>query len=199
MQKRLFLPLKTLPIRIGQSIKSLARLLYFKPAYLIVAVGFSIVFYEIIFWMLNIGLFQYMMLSPTVGIVDKIMVIIGSYSGIFGLPISWLAIILFAVSILQGVAVSALIYSIKKERAMNRSIMKDLGGTGVAGALAVVGLGCAVCGTSLITPILTFLFATSSVAVADQVGMYSAVLALVVSLITVYLAGYKLSARLTVD
>lgn len=80
---------------------------------------------------------------------------------------------------------------------MQRSILKDLGGTGIAGVLSVLGLGCAACGTSLVTPILTFLFATSSVAVAEEVGLYSAVLALVASLVTVYLAGLKLSLRLT--
>ena len=199
MKRKLFLPIRTLPSRIFLSIKAIAKLLYFKPTYLIMAIAISIVFYEIIFWMLNIGLFQYMMLSSDVSLYDKFMVIVGSYSGIFGAPISPLAITLFVVSILQGVAVSALVYSIKHERSINKSILKDVGGTGVAGALAVMGLGCAACGTSLVTPILTFLFATSSVAVAEQVGLYSAILALIVSIVTVYLAGYKLSSRLTIE
>lgn len=197
MKKKL-LPIKSLPSRILLSIKALVKLLYFKPSYLLLAFGFSVVFYQLIFWMLNIGLFQYLMLSPTVGLAEKFMVVVGSYGGVFGTPTSWLAIILFVVSILQGVAVAALVYSIKRERAMNKSIVKDLGGTGVAGVLAIMGLGCAACGTSLITPILTFFFATSSVAVAEKVGLYSALLALIVSAITVYLAGYKLSSRLDV-
>ena len=101
-------------------------------------------------------------------------------------------------SVLQGAAVAALVYSIRKERAMNRSIAKEFGGTGFAGVLSVLGLGCVPCGTSLVTPILTFFFASSSVAIAEEVGYYSAVLALIVSLITAYLAGYKLSSRLEV-
>lgn len=192
------LPLRSLPLRIQLSLTSLIKLLYFKPVYLLLAIGVSVVFYEFIFWFLNLGLLQYLLSSPYLTIQDKFSMLTGSYTGIFTLPLSPLALILFVVSIFQGISVSALVYSIRQERSVNRSFLKDFGGTGVAGALSVLGLGCAACGTSLVTPILTFLFATSSVAVAEEVGFYSAVLALIVSTITVYLAGLKLSSRLKI-
>ncbi|MGK2896176.1 MAG: hypothetical protein ACSLEY_01040 [Candidatus Saccharimonadales bacterium] len=189
------LPLKSLHKRVWLSFSSLVKLLYFKPAYLFLAAGVSILFYEFIFWFLNLGLLQYLLTSPFLNIGDKLHMLIGSYTGIFTLPLSPLAFTLFAVSELQGVAVAALVYSIRKERAMQRGFLKEFGGTGIAGALSVLGLGCAACGTSLVMPILTFFFATSSAAVAEEVGMYSAFLALIVSLITVYLAGFKLSSK----
>lgn len=192
------LPIRSLHKRIWVSFESLVKLLYFRPAYLFLAVAVSIVFYEFIFWFLNLGLLQYLLTSPFLTFGDKLEMLIGSYSNIFTYPLSPLALTLFAVSIFQGVAVAALVYSIRKERAMQRGFLKELGGTGVAGALSVLGLGCAACGTSLVTPILTFFFATSSVAVAEEVGLYSAVLALVVSSITVYLTGLKLASRLEV-
>lgn len=192
------LPLRSLHSRIWQSTKAIAKLLYFKPLYFILAVVVSVVFYEFIFWFLNLGLLQYLLTSPFLSIEDKVGMLVGSYSDIFTIPLSPLALILFVVSILQGVTVAALVYSIRKERTMNKGILKDFGGTGIAGALSVFGLGCAACGTSLVTPILTFFFATSTVAVAEQVGIYSAVLALIVCVITVYLAGLKLSHRLEV-
>lgn len=192
------LPVRSLHERIWQSFSALVKLLYFKPSYFFLAAGVSIVFYELIFWFLNLGLLQYLLTSPFLTVADKFGMLIGSYGDIFSMPLSPLAITLFAVSIFQGVAVAALVYSIRKERLMRKSILKDFGGTGVAGVLSVLGLGCAACGTSLVTPILTFFFATSSVAVAEEVGLYSAVLALVVSLITVYLTGLKLSSRLKI-
>lgn len=192
------LPLKSLHTRIWLSFAALVKLLYFKPAYLFLAAGISIVFYEFIFWFLNLGLLQYLLSSPYLTVGDKLQMLIGSYSGIFMLPLSPLALTLFAVSLFQGVAVAALVYSIRKERAMRRGFLKDFGGTGIAGVLSVLGLGCAACGTSLVTPILTFLFATSSVAVAEEVGLYSAILALVVSIITVYLSGLRLTHKLAV-
>ena len=191
-------PLKTLPKRIVTAFWALIRLLYFKPLYLLLAAVVSIVFYEIVFWFLNLGLFNYLLTTEFLTIGDKIGIIVGSYSSIFTLPLSSISFTLFLVSVLQGAAVAALVYSIRKERAMNRSIAKEFGGTGFAGVLSVLGLGCVPCGTSLVTPILTFFFASSSVAIAEEVGYYSAVLALIVSLITAYLAGYKLSSRLEV-
>ena len=191
-------PLNTLPKRIVTAFCALIRLLYFKPLYLLLAAVVSIVFYEIVFWFLNLGLFKYLLTTEFLTIGDKIGIIVGSYSSIFTLPLSSISFTLFLVSVLQGAAVAALVYSIRKERAMNRSIAKEFGGTGFAGVLSVLGLGCVPCGTSLVTPILTFFFASSSVAIAEEVGYYSAVLALIVSLITAYLAGYKLSSRLEV-
>ena len=191
-------PLKTLPKRTVTAFWALIRLLYFKPLYLLLAAVVSIVFYEIVFWFLNLGLFNYLLTTEFLTIGDKIGIIVGSYSSIFTLPLSSISFTLFLVSVLQGAAVAALVYSIRKERAMNRSIAKEFGGTGFAGVLSVLGLGCVPCGTSLVTPILTFFFASSSVAIAEEVGYYSAVLALIVSLITAYLAGYKLSSRLEV-
>lgn len=191
------LPVKSLPARIRLSLVSVVKLLYLKPAYFLLAATVSIVFYQFIFWFLNLGLLQYLLTSPFLTIGDKLELLIGSYSGVFRLPISPLAITLFAVSVIQGITVAALVYTVRRERLMQRGLMKDFGGTGIAGALSVLGLGCAACGTSLVTPILTFFFTTSSAAVAEEIGLYSAVLALVVSLVTVYLAGLRLSSRLT--
>ena len=181
-----------------RALKALFKLLYFKPLYLLLALIISVVFYEIIFWFLNIGLFQYLLTTEFLTLSDKLDIIIGSYSGIFMTPISPMMIILFVVSLLQGATLAAIVYSIKYERALNRNLANEFGGVGAAGLLSVLGLGCSACGTSLVTPILTFFFATSSVAVAEQVGFYSAVLALVISLVAMILAGNKLADRLTV-
>lgn len=189
---------RQLPKDLAQSLLAVLKLLYFRPAYLFLALAVSVVFYEIVFWFLNIGLFQYLLTTEYLTVFDKLDVIIGSYAGIFTTPIAPLALILFVVSIVQGATVAAIVYSIKKDRSVNKRLTREFGGAGAAGVLSVLGLGCSACGTSLVTPILTFFFATSSVAVADQVGFYSAVLALVVSLIALYLAGQKLRMRLTV-
>lgn len=193
------LPVRTLPKRIVKSIKALAHLLYFRPAYLFLTVAVSMIFYEIVFWSLNIGLLHYLLTTEYLSFLEKVSVVLTSYSSAFTLPLPPISFTLFLVSILQGMAVSSLVYITRRERATNRNIAKDLGGTGAVGALSILGLGCVPCGTSIVTPILTFFFATSSAAIAEEVGFYSAVLALVVSTVTVYLAGYKLSARLPVS
>lgn len=189
--------LKYLPKRMAISLSALVRLLYFKPQYLLLAAISSFLFYELIFWFLNLGLAHYLFVSPYLTLSDKLGIVIGSYSGIFAYPFSGLALTLFLVSALQGVSISAIVYTIRHERESNKGMVKNLGGTGIAALLSVLGLGCAACGSSLVTPILTFLFASSSVALAETVGLYSALLALVVAIVTAYLAGIKLAPKLS--
>jgi hypothetical protein len=193
-----FVTLKYLPKRVVTSTTAIVKLLYFKPTYLLIAAASSVLFYEIIFWFLNLGIAQYLLVTPYLTVLDKLGIVLGSYSGIFTYPLSALAMMLFSVSVLQGVTISSIVYAIRHERESNRGMLKNIGGTGVAGLLSVLGLGCAACGTSLVTPILTFLFASSSVALAEKVGFYAALLALVVAIVTAYLAGLKLAARLSV-
>lgn len=193
-----YYPLQQLPQRIGMAAKAIVQLLYFKPQYLALAAIVSVVFYEVIFWFLNLGLMQHLLTSSSLTLSDKWHIIASSYGAVFMQPYSPLALMLFAVSVLQGVVVAALVYTIRCERQFSHDFIKDLGGTGLAGALAVVGLGCAACGTSLVTPILAFFFTTSSAALADEVGLYAAGLSLIVAIVTVYLAGHKLSQRLDI-
>lgn len=190
-------PLRYLPKRIAISSSALVRLLYFKPQYLLLAAISSFLFYELIFWFLNLGLARYLFVSPYLSLSDKLGIVIGSYSGIFADPLSGLAVMLFLVSALQGVSISAIVYTIRHERESNKGMVKNLGGTGAAALLSVLGLGCAACGSSLVTPILTLLFASSSVALAETVGFYSALLALVVAIVTTHLAGLKLAPKLS--
>lgn len=179
--------------------KAVLKLHSTHPWYILLSLGVSVIFYEIIFWFLNLGLFQYLLTTPYLNLLDKLGIVVGSYTGIFTQPYSALAITLFVVSIIQGLAVSSIVYTIRQERQTNGDLIKGLGGTGIAGFLSVLGLGCAACGTSLVTPILTFFFASSSIALAEKVGLASAVLAFVIAAITLYLAGLKLSMKLARD
>lgn len=188
--------IKYLPKKITISVSSVVKLLYFKPQYFFLAALISILFYELIFWFLNLGLAQYLLTSPFLSLSDKLSVAISSYSGIFTYPLSGLATTLFMVSILQGITIACFTYIIRHERKISKGMVKNLGGTGLTGLLSVLGLGCAACGTSLVTPILTFFFASSSVALAEAVGFYSVLFALLIAMITTYLVGLKLATKL---
>lgn len=185
-----------LPKRIALSALALLRLFTRQPKYLLLAAVVSVLFYELIFWFLNLGLAQYLLTSPFLTLSDKLELVVASYSGIFTKPYSELAVTLFAVSMLQGIAAASIIFSIKADRSMNQSTFKELGGTGITGVFSVLSLGCAACGSSLVTPILTFFFASSSAALSEAVGFYSALFALLIALITVYLTGLKLATKI---
>lgn len=189
-------PIRTLPRRVGQSAAALGRLLYQHPVYILIAALGSVVFYELIFWFLNLGLLQYVVTSTDLSLGAKLDIFVGSYTGIISPPFVPLSVLLFTVSALQGLTLAGLIYTIRAARRANKGIVQGVGATGVAGLLSVFGLGCAACGTSLVTPILTFFFASSSTALAETVGVYAATLALVAAVVAAYLTGYRLSAVL---
>lgn len=187
--------LSGLPKRVGVSIAALAKLLYFRPAYLFLAIAVSIVFYELVYWFLNLSLAKFLFTTPYLSMADRIDLIVGSYTGMFMTNLTLQPVILFAVSLLQGATVAALVYTIRRERQSSKGLAGTLGGSGLAGALAVLGLGCAACGTSLIVPILAFFFASSSFALAEAIGFWAIVLALPAAMVACYLAGLRLSTK----
>lgn len=186
--------LRWLPRRIMRSVTAVAQLLYFKPQYLLLAVVVSVVFYEIIFWLANLGLAHYLLTTPFLTVMDKLELIVRSYTGIITPPLSSLATTLFVVSLLQGIAVAGIVYVVRTQKQKKDSIVKEMSGAGVAGILSAIGLGCAACGTSLLMPVIAFFFASSSAALADVVGFYSVILALVAAIITVHIIGLKVAA-----
>ena len=184
---------KWLPKRIAVSSRSLGRLLYFTPQYMLLALGVSVVFYELVFWFLNMGLAQYLFTTPYLSFADKFDLIVGSYVGVFSPPFSKLSTTLFLVSVFQGISVAGLTFILRHRRSTDKSFIKELGGTGVAGVLSVLGLGCAACGTSLILPIVSIFFASTSLALIDTIGFYAMVVALVISVISAYVVGLKVA------
>src|SRR5690606_31397687 len=107
------------------------RLLYFKPAYLFLTIGVSMLFYEIVFWFMNLGLFQYLLTTEYLSLGEKLSVVVSSYSEAFTLPLTSVTTLLFVVSLLQGAAIAAILYSIGQNRLVNRGIAKEFGSTGV--------------------------------------------------------------------
>lgn len=185
--------LKKLPKRSLAAALVLVKLLYFRPLYLLLAIITSIIFYEIVYWFLNIGLVQFLFTSSALSLQHKINIIISSYTAIFAMPFSPLLLLTFIVSVLQGASIAGLVFMIHRERVLNNDVTKSLGGAGIAGVLSVLGLGCTACGTSLVTPLLAIFISSSTTALAEQIGIYSAIFAFIAALTTVYLVGRKLT------
>ena len=191
--ERWWFSLKWLPYRLKLSVVSMAKLLYFSPKYLFIALVVSVLFYEVVYWFLNIGLAQYLFTTPYLSIVDKLEILVGSYASVFQVPISKLPVLLFATSIFQGITVAGLVYLLTASRSRDKSFMRQVGSTGVAGALSVVGVGCAACGTSIILPIITLLVGSVSTQFVDTIGLYALLAALLVSIFGSYLIGLKVA------
>lgn len=164
-----------------------------RPRYLGLALVGSVLFLEFIFWVNNLALLLYILQVPTLSPIAKLHFIGATYTSIWQSTTSPLAVSLLLLSMLQGVAIACLIFIIRRQH-QNMMLAKTVGGSAVASVLAFLGLGCAACGTSLITPLLSLLFSSTSTAMADNVGFLASVLGLVVSLYALYSLGLKTRA-----
>lgn len=164
-----------------------------RPRYLLLALVLSVMFTELIYWLDNLPLLHYVLTVPTLSPAAKLQFMAGTYADLWQSTASPLAVSLLLLSVVQGCTLSLLVFTLRRQRAGGNAI-RAIGGSGLAGVLATLGLGCAACGTSLLTPILVFLFSTSSVALADQVGLGVAIVGLLAGGYGLYAVASKAAA-----
>ena len=98
--------------------------------------------------------------------------------------------LLLIVSILQGLSLSVVIFTARRNKRNEQDVARQLSVSGIASIAAAIGLGCVPCGTSLILPIVTLFFSGAAAATAANVaGTIVLILALILSLASLYKSG----------
>ena len=157
-----------------------------KPKYFILAIFFSFLLSLIIYFSINFNfygplLFSSMGLSATFFVLGTmIQTMAQSYF------IDSIGIMLLIISSLQGMSISLLVYNIKLNRQFNTKV---IAGSGFATIAAVIGLGCVPCGTSLLVPIMTIIFASSAPALLNTANLIVLILASFLSIYSLYKIG----------
>ena len=157
-----------------------------KPKYFILAIIFSFLLSLIIYFSINFNfygplLFSSMELSATFFVLGTmIQTMAQSYFT------DSIGIMLLIISLLQGMAISLLVYNIKLNRQFNTKV---IAGSGFATIAAVIGLGCVPCGTSLLVPIMTIIFASSAPALLNTANLIVLILASFLSIYSLYKIG----------
>lgn len=161
--------------------------------YALLALGIGLLVYIVLFWVNNLPTISYIISSTNIPFGVKLQLLSGTFTAIIkhGGSLSLATTLLIA--LLQGFALAALVYIIRRQRSSNRSTGSAIGGAGIAGALAALGVGCGACGTSLVTPILVAIGASSSTALASTIGNIALAFSLVISVYSIYVIGKKLS------
>ncbi len=145
-----------------------------------VAIGFFL----FLFWSLNLNLLWFLIRAQRLSLGDKLHVILGSpLDGIIqsGLVQGGATLLLVG---LQGVVISVLVYSLRRQATTSR---QAVGGSFLASAAALLGVGCVSCGTSIIAPIASLFVAGAAAEVGKQIHdtlIYVAVLAVLYALYT---------------
>ena len=160
------------------------------PRYGVLAAGFSLLFAIAIFFAINGNFYGPLFLSR-LSIVDKLAVAGNMLAELlkqgFTTPNGALLLI---VSILQGLSLAVVIFTARRNKRNEQDVARQLSVSGITSIAAAIGLGCVPCGTSLILPIVTLFFSGAAAATAANVaGTVVLILALVLSLASLYKSG----------
>lgn len=157
------------------------------PRYLLLAVVLSLLFALIIFFAINANFYGPLMMSR-LPILDKISLVGAMFVDIFKQGfISPNGALLLMVSTFQGLSITVVIFTAKKNKRSEQSVTRQVGLSGLASVAAAIGLGCVPCGTSLILPLVAVFF--SGAAAATVASTLVLILALLLSLFSLYKSG----------
>jgi hypothetical protein len=171
-------------IKIQLSIKTVFFVLT-RWKYFLLAVGVSFLFFELMYWAFNLNVLFIILSSWKLSIIEKLEVLA---SPLFSSSGPTAAILMVVLSAIQGMNISILAYIIRKQKKID---VKLAGESSLIGVLAIIGLGCPSCGTSLITPIVALFMSTSAVAVSEKITAVMLPLAIILGLYGLYSVGIK--------
>lgn len=101
-------------------------------------------------------------------------------------------ILLFSITVLQAILISLIVLVWKKRaRKYNTSDSSNIQGASIAAGLALLGSGCPTCGTALITPIVSSIFSSSSIAIAGTVSGIITAIAFVILILSIKKVGLE--------
>lgn len=160
------------------------------PQYLLLAVVLSLLFALIIFFAINANFYGPLMMSR-LPILDKVALLGTMFIDIFKQAFtSPNGALLLMVSILQGLSITVVIFTAKKNKRSEQSVTRQVGLSGLASVATAIGLGCVPCGTSLILPLVAVFFSGAAAATAATVASTLVlILALLLSLFSLYKSG----------
>lgn len=164
--------------------------LFSKKTYLLFAVLIAILFFEFMYWAFNFDAFRVIMLSSNVSFTEKLNVLLSPIEAIGAASGVVVVGMMISLSVLQGVNIAALTYIIRHQQKVDSKL---LGGGSFVGILALIGLGCPACGTSLITPLIAVFVSGSAVAIAEQITLIALPFAIAMSLYGMYVLGQRLA------
>lgn len=156
--------------------------------YALLATAFAILFFELIYWLFNLSVLTTILTSGNVTPLEKLEVLASPVQAIASAEGMTTALLILILAIIQGINLAVLTYTIKHQPKVDQKLV---GGSTVVTFLAVLGLGCPACGTSLITPIVAVFVSGSAVAVSEKIATIVTPIALLVALYGMYVVGLR--------
>lgn len=171
-------------LKLKLSFGAIGRLLL-RPAYLIAAVLIALLTLGVVLWAFNLNLLRYILSEPTLMVIERLWFLVSIYGSVLTNFESLVAVSLVLFSALFGINLAALIFVIKQKGKIVSSGGKSAGGI----ITAIIGAGCAACGTSIISPVLAALGASGSIALAQSVGLAINIASIIIMFFSIYASG----------
>lgn len=144
-------------------------------------------------WLPNLSLFMTVVQSAS-PVLDKLQFLATMYQSIATNFTIVSATYTILIAILFGVQITLLVYYIKKTKT-NRASLRGVSGTGLGGLIAgIFGIGCAACGTFILTAVLSVVGAGGLLAFLPFGGEEFGFLGVGLLLYSIWLLLYKLEA-----
>lgn len=156
--------------------------------YSLLALGVAFLFFELIYWLFNLSTFTTVVGSGNLTLLEKARFVFDPLWSLFSTNGAYTATLMILVSLIQGVNIAVLTYTIRHQQKVDTAV---LGGSTFVSLLAIIGLGCPSCGTSLLTPILAIFISGSTVALSESITRISLPIALLIGVYGLYAIGLK--------
>ncbi len=167
-----------------------------KPRYIILATLITGIVFTFALWLPNIRLIGVVLLSGTASVYQKFSFVFSLYGSIGTNFTLVSASYTIAIAVLFGINVALLTYYIRKIRG-NIGNIKSTGAVGIGGLVSgIFGIGCAACGTFVLTSVLALFGATGFLAILPFGGEEFGFLGVGLLLYSIYLVLKKIQASM---
>jgi hypothetical protein len=154
-------------LKLKISLKAIGGVLL-RPLYAIVGMVVTLAVLGMLLWIFNFDLFLYILTNSDISAGEKLTVFIQSYASLITNFENFAAIILVLFALLLGINMALLAFVMKN---IGASIGKESGKSGLSLFAAVLGAGCAACGTSILAPVLTAVGSTATIGLVEAIGV----------------------------
>jgi hypothetical protein len=110
---------------------------------------------------------------------DKLAVLGGVFVRVFTNLTTLDGVSTLLLSLLQGITIAMLVFNFKQQHKLDSESATN---TGIASLIAMFGVGCSACGTSLLMPIISIIFSSSAYIVAEVASRTITIVAFVLIL-----------------
>lgn len=158
--------------------------------YSVLALISAIGFFELVYWMLKPTVFWVLMTSQQLSVFDKLQQLTGPFWYTYIQNGFVATTIMLLLALAQGLSLAAVIYVLRHQPKLDEAL---LGEGALVSFVALIGLGCPACGTSLITPIVAMFVSGSATAVSQTIARIILPIALLVGLYGLYTLGLRVA------